>query len=249
MLVYLAGSTYQGLLEKVNYKFNRLETFWDIYNKKVNPKHIKLFNNYILDSGAFTFIMAKRKNKDLKIDINYFTDCYIDFINTYDIKLFFEMDVDVVVGYDKVLKLREKIESKTGKRCIPVFHKNRGLKDWKDMINEYDYAAIGIAGKDFSFNNHEVFKKFVMDAAYKGCKIHGLGITGMTVLDKVPFYSVDSSSWTIGNRYKYIFYFKDGKILQKRNEINGKRIKNHEALSFHNLKEWIKFSNYAKNEL
>ena len=33
------------------------------------------------------------------------------------------------------------------------------------------------------------------------CKVHGLGITGKKVLQKYPFYSVDSTSWLVFQQY------------------------------------------------
>jgi len=204
------------------------------------------YGDYILDSGAFTFIMSKKKKN---IDIDKFTDRYIKFINKHDIKLFFEMDVDKVYGYEKVKDLRRKIEEGTGKKSIPVFHMSRGLKDWKDMCENYNYIALGIAGKDFTYTDYKAFNVFVRYAKGKGVKVHGLGITGMTVLSQVPFYSVDSSSWTAGNRYKTIFKF-DGVTVKgnKASLLAKKRISNHYGLARHNLKQWILFSNSMKNK-
>lgn len=91
MILYLAGDTYgKELFPRVNYKFNKLDTFWYIYNNSQAEKDISKYDNFILDSGAFTFIMAKRKGKDIKIDIDSFTDEYCDYVNAYNIDNFFE---------------------------------------------------------------------------------------------------------------------------------------------------------------
>lgn len=248
MIVYLAGSSSPvKVFEEVNFNFNMLESFWYIQNR--NSKNIpSKFNRYILDSGAFTFIMDKKKDAKVKVDIDYFTDAYIDHINSFEIDLFFEMDIDVLVGYDKVKSLRKRIESKTGKRSIPVFHLSRGLEDWKNTISEYDYASIGIAGKDVAWGDFKAFKHFVNDARNHNCKIHGLGITGMKSLEEVAFYSVDSSSWTAGNRFGAIDYF-DGRTIKKISNLSDYRIKDHYTLMTHNLKQWIKFSEYMSNKL
>lgn len=245
MKIYLAGENYGNkIFPKVNCNFNRLDTFWGVFKGSQPIKEIHLYKDYILDSGAFTFMEAKKKGKELKVDLDFFTDAYIDYINAHDIDLFFEMDVESVTGYDKVKQLRKRIESKTGKRCIPVFHKERGRKDWEQTIKEYDYAAIGIAGKDVPWGDHKTFEKFVWSAAEQDCKLHGLGITGMRTLEKVPFHSVDSSSWSAGNRFKGVCRFNGERIVNV--PVGNYRISEHEALALHNLKEWIKFCDFME---
>jgi hypothetical protein len=247
MIVYLAGDAYaKEVFENAKYDFNRLDSYYYLQSNKYMIDKIPLYNNYILDSGAFTFIMAKKK---IKIDIDDYTDRYIDFINDYKINNFFEMDVDKIFGYEKVKQLRNRIESKTGKRVIPVFHKNRGIEDWNEMIKDYNYVSIGIAGKDVAWGDHETFLKFVNNAKEQNCKVHGLGITGMRTLEKVPFYSVDSSSWTAGNRYKCIFKFDGERIKTIKLDLSNKRISNHIKLATHNFNSWNEFSKSMSNKI
>jgi len=247
MIVYLAGSAYQDIVfPYFNFDANRLESFIYLQKQKEQQHHIKRWNRFILDSGAFTFIMSKKK---VKVDIDKYTEEYIDFIIENKIENFFEMDVDKVYGYDKVKQLRNRIESRTGRQCIPVFHMNRGISDWRAMVKDYKYISIGIAGKDVGWGDSEAFYKFVMDAKNNDCKVHGLGITGMRSLKRVPFYSVDSSSWTAGNRYKTIFIFNGNEIKTRTTDLKNKRIKNHLALAKHNFNQWNMFSKYMENKI
>lgn len=246
MIVYLAGEAYgEKVFEHFKYKFNRLDSFYYCKNSSWQVKNIKKYNRYILDSGAFTFIMSKTKKS---IDIDSFTDQYIDFINEHGIDLFFEMDVDRVYGYDKVKQLRSRIERKTSKATIPVFHKDRGLDEFIAMCKDYKYISLGIAGKDVGWGDWKSFLPFVLKAKEYNTKVHGLGITGMNVLDKVPFYSVDSSSWTAGNRYKSIFRFDGERVKSMNVDLKHKKIKNHLALAVHNFNEWLKFSKSMENK-
>lgn len=248
MILYLAGEVYgRDIFPKVDYKFNRLETFWSIYNNAQIEKDISKYDNFILDSGAFTFINAKDKGKSIKLDIDSFTDEYCDYINTFNIDNFFEMDVDSIYGYDKVKQLRRRIEKKTGKQPIPVFHKNRGKEEFIAHCKDYPYVSLGgIVTKEAKWTP-EYMLAFVLKAQEYNTKIHGLGVTAMNVLKKVPFYSVDSSSWTTGNRFKGMYLF-NGKELDKLNSLlKNKRISDHRELALHNLQEWIKLSNYLKD--
>jgi hypothetical protein len=246
MIIYLAGEVYgKETFKSVDYKFNRLDSFYYIKNNKDFISYIPYYKNYLLDSGAFTFIMGKK----VSIDIDSYTDQYIEFINQHKVDKYFEMDVDKIYGYDKVKRLRNKIESRTGVQSIPVFHMNRGLDDWKAMTKDYKYVSIGIAGKDVGWGDYNAFYSFVMSAKENGCKVHGLGITGMKSLERVPFYSVDSSGWTTGNRYKSIFKFDGTRVKNLQVNLNGKKIHNHLALAKHNLREWIMFAESMENKL
>lgn len=122
-------------------------------NKQKFP--IEKLNEFLLDSGAFTYM----NGKNITItEIEKYLDDYIQFINEYDIKLFFELDMDAIFGYDQVLKWRKKLEQQTGKKCIPVWHKSRGKEEFIKMCQEYDYAAIGgIVTKEITKKRMETF--------------------------------------------------------------------------------------------
>lgn len=75
-----------------------LESFYSLQNEKTLKRIIKHNKeNFLLDSGAFTFMSGTGK-----ADFDEYLTKYIDFISKYDIKYFFELDVDSVVGYEKV---------------------------------------------------------------------------------------------------------------------------------------------------
>ena len=67
-------------------------------------------------------------------------------------------------------------------------------------------------------------------------------------LKKVPFYSVDSSSWLAGNRYKTLVWF-NGKEVKTIDTKNKGRIKNQLQLGHHNFGEWVKFSKSMENKI
>lgn len=198
---------------------------------------------HLVDSGAFTFFSSKKK-----IDIDKYLTDYIAYINKYDIKYFFELDIDVLVGYDRVLELRERLERETGKKCIPVWHMSRGKDEFIRMIKEYDYASIGgvVSGENIK-NHKDKFHLLNKLANQYGCKLHGLGITDNSV-DNYGFYSVDSTSWSTGRRFAKTYMF-DGtkmKIIPKK---ENRRLTDYKKLDVINIKEWLKFQKYlARNK-
>lgn len=151
----------------------------------------------LMDSGAFSL------QKGSKVEWDKYADAYADFIKQYDrpnVLGYFELDVDNLIGYDNVLKLRKRLESVTDK-IIPVWHRNRGIDEYKKMCRDYAGKIVAIA----SVGNHDVREEqyimFLKYARQCGCRLHCLGMTRARVLDHVPFDFTDSSSWLQNVRY------------------------------------------------
>ena len=222
-----------------------LESF---YNIKNNIKLMKFYKNkginILLDSGAFTFLNTK---KILQINWDNYINEYADFINKWDIKLFFELDIDSIIGIKEVERLREKLESLTNKKCIPVWHKNRGKDYFIKLCQNYNYVAIGgLALKEIPIKIYEkYFPWFIKIAHDNNCKIHALGYTRLSSLQNYNFDSIDSTTWLSGKKFGKLFIFDKKimnlKIIKKRN-FRAKP----EKINIHNIKEWIKFTNYLK---
>ena len=60
---------------------------------------------FLLDSGAFTFMSGTNSP-----DFDQYIIKYIDFINRHDIKYFFELDIDSIVGYEKVKEYTRRLD-------------------------------------------------------------------------------------------------------------------------------------------
>ena len=246
MRIFLAGvDTFldSAITEKEvgNNEVYCLESF---YSLKRTPKYLHLYKDFLLDSGAFSFFGSKKNPKD--INWNEYVQSYIDFINKYDIKHFFELDVDMLLGYDTVLEIRKNIEKQTGKKSIPVFHRSRGIEEYRKMCGEYDYVAIGCSGKHDSVwtrKRPEILYKLVIDAKKQGVKVHGLGYTSDVGMRKIPFYSVDSTSWLQGNKFGSIMVF-NGSGLDKIIKKPGTRLRDAYDVARNNFLEWKKYQHY-----
>lgn len=224
-----------------------LESFY--YIKEWQIPHIKDFDLFLLDSGAFTFMSNTKKGK---INWKEYIDKYIEFINKYDIKYFFELDIDVIVGYENVKKITKYIEERTQKKVIPVWHKSRGLEEWKRLTKEYEYVAIGgIVTKEIKPKEQKYFTPLLEIAKKNNCKVHGLGYTNLKGLEKYKFYSVDSTSWKSGNRFGTLYLFENNKLKQIKKPENKRMITGEyygkvEEFVFN---EWIKYQKYADKNL
>jgi hypothetical protein len=248
MNVYLAGCNPKELKE-LDEKIYVLESF--AYMKK-HIKDIDLLvnNNFLLDSGAFTFIGKKKNN----IDWEKYTDEYIEFINKYNIDLYFELDIYSVVGLEETERLRKKIEDKTKKKSIPVWHIFLGIEYYKKLCEEYKYIAIGASGRHdskWTRTNPEKLKTLVLYAKNKKVKVHGLGYTVLKQLKLIPFHSVDSTTWLNAGKFGEYQKFTGDSIKKiQAQSLNKKTISSKvEEMKNHNFKEWIKFQKFAKNKL
>ena len=199
-------------------------------------------DNFILDSGAFTFFSSVNESKE--IDFDGYLDEYIAFINKYNIKRFAELDVDSVAGYEKVLNMRNRLESETGKQCIPVWHVSRGIDDWKSLVKEYDYIAIGgIVSKEITKADFPKLKALTHYANVNGTDVHGLGFTNKDAY-KYGFYSVDSSSWRSGSRYGAAVKFRNNRIQAIKKPENTRA--NYKIIDRNNFIEWCKFQRFVE---
>lgn len=191
---------------------NGVQMKWNLMSYYYMRKHFSLAEyvrdhteEILIDSGAHSF------QKGVRVEWEEYTEQYADFIKKFDrpnVLGYFEMDVDNVIGYDAVKSLRSRLERVTDK-VIPVWHKNRGIDDFKAMCDKYAGRIIAITGFKNEDIRDEQYMLFLNYAHSKGCRVHCLGMTRKKVLDKVPFDYVDSSSWVQDTLY---------------GKINGRRV-------------------------
>ena len=84
---------------------------------------------------------------------------------------------------------------------LPVWHIRSDRSHFYDLCDEYRYVAVGgMVGTPWK----RLMPKLawaVREARTRGTVLHALGLTSHTPLSKLPFFSVDSSSWNAGFKY------------------------------------------------
>lgn len=129
----------------------------------------------LIDSGAHSF------QKGVHVDWESYTHEYARFIREFyrpNVVGYFEMDVDNIIGYQNVLKLREILRSESGcpEKIIPVWHKNRGVEEFKAMCREMSghvAAVTGFRNEDIRDEQYAMFLKYAWS---QGTRIHCLGM-------------------------------------------------------------------------
>lgn len=248
MRLYMAGNGlwrnrggYDPIIEQ--YHPFILESFY--YVDDDTERLLPYFGDFLLDSGAFTFMQSAKKD----VRWEEYIDRYADFICRNKIGKFFELDIDSVVGYNKVLEYRRRLEEKAGARCIPVWHKSRGIKEFQKMCDDYEYVAIGgIVSGEITRDQYSAFPGMIREAHRRGAKIHGLGFTNLEWLPRTHWDSVDSTAWTTGNRFGFVYQF-NGRTMVKHDAPKGTRLADSRKVALINYTEWIKFQKYAEVNL
>lgn len=251
MRMYIAGTTFMaeqtlmgqgsGYDHDLVARVNMLESYY--YVKPWQTAIIHELKSFLLDSGAFTFAYNPR-NGGRSVDWDEYLDGYAAYIVENDVRLFFELDIDPVVGYPEVLRMRRRLEDLTGRRCIPVWHRERGWDDWLRTCDEYGYVAIGgLATRDAKIIEPHL-PRLLAEAKGRGAEVHGLGYSRLGKLKSVGFDSCDSTAWLQGNKGGFLYLF-DGSNMQKRDRPDGTRIVAREAAR-HNFLEWVKYAEYLE---
>jgi hypothetical protein len=253
MIVYLAGfKTIEKDYIKSTKDIYLLSSFWEHKNGKYGDYVNQ--NKHILDSGAFSAINDKT-GKYKNFDWDSYCKKYISFIKHTDQKLFFELDIDCVVGLQKVEYYRKQIEDAVGIPPIVCWHANRGAEYWIKSCEDYPYVALGTtnasnAGKKMRANP-EILQWFINHAHRNKAKIHGLGFTSTPWLKKLKFDSVDSTTWNVGGKFGKICTFSKDWTECRQNKPVGKE--NARAitreLNIYNFEQWVKFQKYAEHNL
>lgn len=131
MGVFLAGEPPLKNVKDADWEgLNILETYYYLQNNKEFPRLIGNFQNFLLDSGAFTFMSGAGV-----VDFDKYVEGYAAFIKKWNVKNFFELDIDSVVGIREVERLREKLERLSGRK--PSFVQQIAKLLYNNNLEEY----------------------------------------------------------------------------------------------------------------
>lgn len=159
-----------------------------LMEKKFAPHYPEIF----IDSGGFSAM-----TQGVTIDIN----AYAAFLKRYAHRIAVYANLDSIGNAQKTIDNQHKLED-MGLRPIPVFHTGEDWKWLEKYIAEYPYIALGgmvpymRQWKQIIPWIIRCFKMAEGKSVY-----HGFGCTTWNIISRVPWYSVDSSSWCASFRF------------------------------------------------
>lgn len=174
---------------------NNLESFHYIKSGKWDDDMRRFGHSIFLDSGAFSAFTL-----GAKIDL----DEYADFMRERTDLIHVASNVDEI-GAGKELESynnQKYLESlATGVKISPVHHA-RDDDSWlvKYLDEGYDWIFLGgmvneTTGFLYDWLDHVWDKYLALPDGTARVKIHGFGLTTFELMDRYPWYSVDSTSW------------------------------------------------------
>lgn len=169
---------------------NKLESYHyihkDSYVDKIRANGDKVF----LDSGAFSaFTLGKETN----------IWEYIDYIKRNGDIIEMASVLDGIGDAQKTYENQTLMEQQ-GVAPLPCFHYNEDERYLEHYISKYEYITIGgmvpVSTPQLYHWLDRIWAKYLCDASGRPrVKVHGFGLTSTPLMERYPWYSVDSSSW------------------------------------------------------
>lgn len=175
--------------------------------------------SHFLDSGSFSLWTKAAKYAkakpgrgkwdyyDTKSHWRY-VDKYAAFIKRYSYGIDLYANVDVIPNPELTWRNQQYLEKQHGLSPIPVVHYRTDFK-WLRFYMDHGYDLIALGGLVGSTGTDSCISW--LDEAFRivcktpdSCpkvKIHGFGVTVFELLLRYPWYSVDSTSWTMVGAY------------------------------------------------
>ena len=256
MRLYLAGA------EGAQHELAALETpppylLATYYTLRNDPTTASWLTEYVdhrgvrdlmCDSGAFTFLQGSAQTPPGGWEA--YVDDYATFVREHNIEHYFELDIDNVVGLERVRQYRDRLERRVGWPPIPVWHKSRGKGAYLALCEAYDYVAVGgIAGGEITRDEaNRLVGWFTNTAHDHDAHLHFLGWSPpnrLTRTNPLPD-SADSISWRGGSRFKMTYRFTGTELTyhQPGRKDPDRPLADADQLNKHNLREWVKLAQH-----
>lgn len=182
-------------------KFAELRSYWELkyFTGHTLPRYGKPF---FLDSGAFS---AKNQGQIISLDE------YADFLLKYKDQVDLYCGLDIIPADSSVKSKQEgaaytlwqqKELEKRGLRPVPCFHAGEPEEYLAHYVSHYDYIALG-GMVDYELGewlNH-IWTHYLLNSdGTAKVKVHGFGMTSLSLMQKYPWESLDSTTWLIHSK-------------------------------------------------
>ena len=163
------------------------------YKNKIHEIHefLNAGHEAFLDSGAFSV-----HNAGATVNI----DDYCKFVIASKCPIFAGLDV---IGNAEATKMNTKyMFDNYGLKAIPTFHMGSSLNDLEELVHgNYSYIALGgLAFAANTINHCDAVWHYILTHNPK-LRVHGFGLTNLVLMERYPWYSIDSSSYNSCKRY------------------------------------------------
>lgn len=211
---------YTSIARKYWFNHFLLSRIWGSKADKFAP-WLQVNESLIVDSWAFSVWTVWQK-----IDIDKYWRYAVELNKTNKGKEIYYVSLDVIPGsfWRKPTKEQREESAKQSYeqrhylkdtykvRWMPVFHQHEDFVRLQKYIDDgVDYLGISPANDCTPSERlkwlKRVFYKYLIKTKVK---THGFGVTTLSIIKEIPFYSCDSTSWMSSIKYNCFLYFDKG---------------------------------------
>lgn len=225
----IGGSLYNRLTENEKRQresaTNLLESYHYIHRQTFVDSIRADGRKVFLDSGAFSAF-----TKGVEVDLPKYCE-YIkrnkDIIEHVDGTLL----ASVLDGIGDPLKTwqNQLAMEQLGVRPLPCFHYGEDERYLEWYIANYDYITLGgmvpISTPQLKIWLDRIWEKYLTDGSGRPrVKVHGFGLTTVSLMERYPWYSVDSSSWVQIARVGGMMLMPEARVINVSNQSPQRRV-------------------------
>ena len=155
---------------------------------------VRHFDSVLLDSGAFSAFNSGRRVK---------LEGYIEFCKRYGHLVDAYACLDVIGDDGATARNQERMEA-AGLMPIPTFHFGERWETLTRLARDYDYIAVGCMHSLGTVARQEFLDgcwRIIRESPRWPFKVHGWAMTDAAIMERYPWYSVDSLTWGVGAIY------------------------------------------------
>ena len=225
----IGGSLWERLTENEQYQrtcaTNLLESYHYIHRQSFVDSIRNEGRQIFLDSGAFSAF-----TKGVEIDMVKYCD-YIkrneDIIEKVD-GIILASVLDGIGDPLKTWQNQWRMEQ-LGVRSLPCFHYGEDEKYLEWYIANYDYITIGgmvpISTPQLRLWLDRIWERYLVDGAGRPkVRVHGFGLTTVSLMKRYPWFSVDSSSWVQVARVGGMLLLPEARVINVSNQSPSRRV-------------------------
>lgn len=184
-----------------------------IRNFLVSFEYVKKISHIInaeckvfVDSGAFTYNQDDKYKSFTIEQWERHIDKYLTWAREHADHIFAiaNLDLEYLVGADIVQewnrKYFEPFMAETGIPVCFIWHGEATKLTWEQYCKRYPYVGISAVTDNLQSAESFLAEKLKVAERY-GTVVHGMGMTRTAILPRLPFYTVDSTTWLAGVKY------------------------------------------------
>lgn len=179
-------------------------------------KYKEMGVKFFVDSGAYTYMNDADYEQYTIEQWEKHIESYLKWARKNQDMIFAiaNLDLEILVGGEQVQIWNEKYFEpfmlETGIPVCFIFHEESPKLSWEQYCQRYPYVGVSLVT-----SNVDTLKwcldKLRVSEKYNSL-VHGMGMTQTSLLTKLPFYTVDSTTWLVGLQYGEINFWTGKKM-------------------------------------